>query len=393
MLIFKHLAAENLDYPLPSHALIVFFRVTIILFLCIMKIEQDIPSFVWLTEIPDVEIASSVVTNVTFTNSSTGEVIYNENLYPNASGRITVYDVAHILRQSMIDAVEAGAVLRRFKMQVTTTTESATTSFGCFYATTPIDINPVTFANGSFFTRNIDRETTIDAHESLSFCHISLRASVRCTATCYFEGLRPKTVQIMSATYSVTHRYKTIRIDVSPATIVEKSGREGYRLLAYDINLTLNNSDYGALAHYTVNYAPRQRTATFYYRNPFGVYEYLNVFGNDTTKRTFEKSMANVNRIETVYKTKLKTNHEISTSIESQQQRDVMEDFFASEDVWLVEGNEIVAQVVIDDITHETSDAYDALDSYKFTWRLADSNHRSAVSMRIFDDTFDGTFE
>lgn len=380
-----------------------------------MTFKEQIPSEVWLSNIPDVRIGTTVAVDATFTDNYTGATIYNERLYPNASGEIVICGVREIVLSSMRQAIAARQMTRTFTLTVkstissttqlgtkairfpggtiTTPTYQATTislSFTCFYAECEVDSSPLGVVRGSWLTRYTAREIAPDAVEKLTY--YKYKDGSRCSISVQYqlEGVANTQSARLAASFVRTNNV-LITYDVSPANITKKLGLTR-RLLWYKVVITTGAGN-TASATFTVDYNTPQRTAVFQYRNPFGQPEYLTVYGNDKENRKFEKSIALVDGVETVYKTKLTDSHVITTAIMRPTQREVMEDFFASEEVWLVENGELVAQVIIDEITHETSDSYDALDSYKFTWRRADSKQRGSVSVRVFDDTFAGQFE
>ncbi len=367
-----------------------------------------------MSNIPDVRIGSTVAVNATFTDNSTGATIYNERLYPNTSGEIVICGVREIVLSTMRQAIAAGQMTRTFTLTVKSTATSTTTtqikaiglpgtitkptsqdttisqSFTCFYAECEVDGSPLGVVRGSWLTRCTDREIAPDAAEKLAYYKYNDNTMYSISVQYQLEGVA--NIQSARLAASVIRKgNRLITYDVSPANITKKLGLTR-RLLWYNVVLSTSAGN-TASATFTVDYNTPQRTAVFQYRNPFGQPEYLTVYGNDKENRKFEKSIALVDGVETVYKTKLTDSHVVTTAIMRPTQREVMEDFFASEEVWLVENGELVAQVIIDEITHETTDSYDALDSYKFTWRRADSKQRGSVSVRVFDDTFAGQFE
>lgn len=378
-----------------------------------MTFKEQIPSEVWLSNIPDVRIGSTVAVNATFTDNSTGTTIYNERLYPNTSGEIVICGVREIVLSTMRQAIAAGQITRTFTLTVKSTASTTTTqakaiglpgtftkptsqdttisqSFTCFYAECEVDGSPLGVVRCSWLTRCTDREIAPDAAEKLAYYKYNDNSMYSISVQYQLEGVA--NIQSARLAASVIRKgNKLITYNVSPANITKKLGLTR-RLLWYKVVLSTSAGN-TASATFTVDYNTPQRTAVFQYRNPFGQPEYLTVYGNDKENRKFEKSIALVDGVETVYKTKLTDSHVVTTAIMRPTQREVMEDFFASDEVWLVENGELVAQVIIDEITHETSDSYDALDSYKFTWRRADSKQRVSVSVRVFDDTFAGQFE
>lgn len=368
-----------------------------------------------MSDIPDVRIGSTVAVDATFTNNYTGATIYNERLYPNASGEIVICGVREIVLSSMRQAIAARQMTRTFTLTVKSTATSTTTtqikaiglpgtftkptkedttislSFTCFYAECEVDGSPLGVVRGSWLTRYTDREIAPDAVEKLTYYKYNDYTRYSISVQYQLEGVANIQSARLAVSVARTTNNVLITYDVSPANITKKLGLTR-RLLWYKVVITTGAGN-TASATFTVDYNTPQRTAVFQYRNPFGQPEYLTVYGNDKENRKFEKSIALVDGVETVYKTKLTDSHVVTTAIMRPTQREVMEDFFASEEVWLVENGELVAQVIIDEITHETSDSYDALDSYKFTWRRADSKQRGSVSVRVFDDTFAGQFE
>lgn len=354
-----------------------------------------------MSNIPDVRISTKVAVVATFTDNSTGATIYNERLYPNASGEIVICGVREIVLTTMRQALIDRKFHRTFTLTVrqpniltsrrSTTHTSISLSFTCFYAECAVDGSPLSVVRGSWLTRCTKREIAPNAVEQLTYLKYNDTSRYSVYVEYKLDGA--PAIQRAPLIKSMMRNASTllICIDASPAYISKKFGLTS-RLLWYKVVLSTNSGNIAA-ASFTVDYNTPQRTAVFQYRNPFGQPEYLTVYGNDKEARKFEKSIATVDGKETIYKTKFTDNHVVTTAIMRPTQREVMEDFFASEEVWLIEDGELVAQVIIDEITHETSDSYDALDSYKFTWRRADDKQRGSVSVRIFDDTFAGQFE
>lgn len=367
-----------------------------------------------MSNIPDVRIGTTAAVDAVFTENSTGATIYNERLYPNSSSEIVICGVREIVLNTMRQAIAAGKISLTFTLTVTGTettraviqsrrvipgigtitpsgvTSSISLSFTCFYAECEVEGTPLGVVQGNWLTRCTNRITTPDAVEQLTYYKYNDNTMFSARVLYQLEGASGTNSALIGRLLNLA-KTQVLRFDASPSYITKKLGLTS-RLLWYSMVIS-SASGKTATATFTVDYNTPQRTAVFRYRNPFGQPEYLTVYGNDKENRKFEKSIAIVDGIETVYKTKLTDNHVITTAIMRHTQREVMEDFFASEEVWLVEDGELVAQVIIDEITHETSDSYDALDSYKFTWRRADSRQRGSVSARVFDDTFAGQFE
>lgn len=352
-----------------------------------MNFVQEIPVMVWLTSIPDVIIDTTEKIQAVFIDNYTGKTIYNELLYPDNNGIVTIYDVKQILLSSMKQAVAKKLISRNFKFSAIAN-QTISFNFNCFYTDCFLDGNPLTFIHGSFLTRCTTKITTADSKEMLSMykCFDESLISVKFTLN---AGTQQYTGSLLTLLPKIGNRILTFDVSLSELLKITPTT---LRILSYDVTWS-SMRGYGGTVHYIVDYNTPKLTATFKYANLFGLYEYLNIYGNDDLKKKYEKSIAKINGFENVYQTKLQANHVVSTSIVRQSLRDVMEDFFASEDVWRVEDNIDVEQVIVEEITDETSDAYEALDSYKFTWRKCSPNHRKELYTQVFDDTFERNFE
>ncbi len=348
-----------------------------------MNLSSIKNGYFWLSDLDEIVISINDDRYVRFGGvNGIEEFFLNNN-----SNEIHIRNAKDFFKPLFINSCEPLATEIAYRTQRQDYNSSNTCNFTLFYNECKIEIPPNIFVDKFFLTRSKRRIITPYTTDTITAC-LECGQSYRVFKKVYFEDGTSAQSSIYNISNSNTIKLREVKVDFNAI-------KEGYskRIVAFDIIIQYPDDSFHQRISYVVHYDYQMPIASFRFRNPFGVFEDIHIYGTDTTTHKFEKSFARINQIETTYKNKLTTTHKISTTIMRQEMRTMMEDLFASSHVYLIEDDKIIGGVVIDEIEHETSSAYDALDSYQFSWRLSDSDHRTQLPYGIFDETFDDTFE
>ncbi len=140
-----------------------------------------------------------------------------------------------------------------------------------------------------------------------------------------------------------------------------------------------------------------QKTA-FLLKNLFGVPEIVVMTGVDKLTSELDASFSWINRRYLKTSTDLTTLHTICTGYIDQQTRDSVKDAIRSNEVYLVKGVDLIDMVTVTDIDLDMETPKNigltACITYRVSEKVQERFSRLAVAdSRIFDDTFDDTYE
>lgn len=348
-----------------------------------MKIE-NLQQYYWLANIPDIEFCDqSATVNVEIWHGN--EMIYNQILHT-ITGSTTLYDVKQIVRPYLN---QFGVF--NFHFYTDEHLNGAEFALTIFDSEIEMRETPAEFFPNNFLTRNGIKQTTLDSTEQLWLVRFNEPNDIYLQVTFYYSD-NTSEQQTLHVFEVGDENIEYLCVDTSPRKVFADCGINADDVVAYTVDRNLSDLSLKSEITYVLNQNLPKKTATFFYKNAFGVGEYIDIFGVDETESKIEKQTAWKNHLEFVYNNKLTVKHKITTSLMHASKRDEMHDLFCSDSVCVLDG-ELFSEIIIDDVTHTVSDAYEATDSYKFSWRKKTENQRNSPTFaRIFTNNFNNIF-
>lgn len=307
--------------------------------------------------------------------------VLNENYTPDADGNVTLYDVGKLLAPYLIRSLVAPVLL-------TWTSEGVELSwpFTAVYTSAMIEETTDEFIAKHFFTHSTNKKTAIGRKEVLYFYVDDAQGiTPRCTAY-YSDGSH------VSQNYPVTYTTvdTIVMLEVSPINFT----LAGKTLISYTIEAAARSA--------TFTVAPPQEYApALIFRNSFGCEETIYCVGSQELEPKFDYTTANVagafQNIDIVETKAFKA----YTGILTPAMSNWADDLFRSLSVYLftLTGQGAIVrgrEVTITEAKAIRSNVADFLPNFEFTYRYSQNNHNifdKTVAGRIFDDTFDFSFE
>lgn len=365
-----------------------------------MIIHQQPDEPTWLPNLQDVIVECVNPIDVTIACNSI--VLFEETLYPDIDTKIILSDLETLLKHACQERVfmqSSLASLVNIHFVDKVTSDISDITFHAIYADRPVEMEPMAFCTSHFLVRNDERIIQPGQHEVLHFVMpegldgIKFRTKVQFDYT--ISGIAHTGTQIIHETTN-SGNWTIQQVDASydriAALIPSSATLLYYKVQTYPLG---SEAIYHTAEFYIDNAAPFLKTE-FVFKNFFGVDEIIYISGISSEKRQYEKIIANFSRQKRVYKNTTDKKNEITTVVMDDSLRDVMEDFFSSHFVWLFNTMTMERgdEVIIADITDETSNDTSALDTYKFSWEFAGWRSRSAYkfTLRIFTNEFNYIF-
>ena len=321
-------------------------------------------------------------------------VVYDEVLYPEASGRITLSDI-DVLIEPYADRWLSFNLKVEIKEQLATVDGKGNEVFVNESSIQPL-VTLVISCRANILNMTAD-----------DWCRkrfLTLMDGVRTTAIGWLEYLYfigDDTVSVASYFDDGTSFGKTLtvvqgdgycRIDASPANFLI-SGR---KLLRYVISAGDRRQEY------VVDYDVEPEIApVLLFWNSFGVQELAYCTGELKMADSFDRKQARIGRLKKTYEMEEKVTFKADTGILSFPMANWWREVLRSRDVSVLDvvngGVDLSSgkSVVITSEKSELSNAPDHLPRYTFEYEYADRNHNvfdTRREGRIFDDTFDYTF-
>lgn len=311
-----------------------------------------------------------------------GTLIFSENLYP-LSGKIMIRDLANLItpyaKQSLAVSMDMD-IVEEFESDSTTNTSSV--SADIIYCEADFGTNAPDFIANHYLS--ILLGTKITALGRLEYLHYIGTDPATVIAT-YGDG---STDTFKPVPTGGNDKYTTI--DVSPAQfavdhklLVSYSVSAGSRSQEYELDLNAPDC------------AP-----VLIFDNSFGVEELLYCTGVSTLSPTYTRSSAYVNGLNKNYDIEEKKSIKADSGVLNFAMANWAQELFRSKYIRIVNfyaGKPVIGkEIIITDSKDEYSNGDDTLPRFTFSYQYAQRNHNVVDlkrSGRIFDNTFDNTFE
>ena len=346
-----------------------------------ITVTQSIPATCFSANIPDVEFSiggfrAAVVMTVD------GEEIYNERLYP-VGGKIQLCELDCLLgpyaRQSLKIALGIKIV------EQTEDSESADTktiSANIIYSAADIGMGAADFMAKRFLTLLEGEKVT--ALNRLEYLHFIGTEAAKVTAE-YDDG---STKAFDADVVAGNDKYTTI--DVS----ADKFVADGKVLVCYDVQAGARSF------RFTIDFDEPDCAPILVFVNSFGVEELLYCTGTHSVAPTYKRDSGYIGRYNRNYNIVETRQFKADTGIMTFAMANWADELLRSQEVHVVnfkDGHPNVGkEVTITDSKSEYSNDDDELPRFTFTYQYAQRNHNVVDvlrSGRIFDNTFDNTFE
>ena len=315
-----------------------------------------------------------------FVISHGGKEIFSNTYYPDDTGTITIYDVASILEPYIKD------VYADFTFSIDGAVIGSPRVFYCAWSITSRAMN---FLDASFLTPMQGARRTHTARYETLTVYAASPAAV--TAECVYygdAGISRRTVAIATASGLAV-------LDVSPRKFVNASMGQ---LVEYTVVCGARR------AKYQVMPTMPDLSDAFIFRNAFGAWDTLYMTGTRETEPTYTRSTANINGYIRSYQIQEVISQKTYTGPLPAGMEWVAMSLANSKAVFFLldngdSGDEV--HVTDCDLKHTNDNTSESNLNFSYrnatiTWQLADDRvARLDVPRppRIFDDTFDRTYE
>lgn len=346
-----------------------------------ITITQSIPATCFSANIPDVEFSiggyrAAVVMTVD------GEEIYNERLYP-VGGKIQLCELDCLLgpyaRQSLKIALGIKIVEQTDSSDAA---DTKTISADIIYSAADIGTSAADFMAKRFLTLLESEKVT--ALNRLEYLHYIGTEAAKVTAE-YDDG---STKAFDADVVAGNDKYTTIDVSANKFVV------EGKVLVCYDVQAGARSF------RFAIDFDEPDCAPVLVFVNSFGVEELLYCTGTHTVAPTYKRDSGYIGRYNRNYNIVETRQFKADTGIMTFAMANWADELLRSQEVHVVnfkDGHANVGkEVTITDSKSEYSNDDDELPRFTFTYQYAQRNHNVVDvlrSGRIFDNTFDNTFE
>lgn len=348
-----------------------------------MQFIKQPDSFCFTSGLGDIIINPESSAGMTFSIKMGSTVVLPaETYYQDTSGVVYITGIGDVLSAWLR---KDGATAYLLKQQATVadftfiyngTTEKTHT---VMRSDVDFDMTATAFCNTHFLTLMFSaKETSAGRRETLAFYGGDTGAA---TVTAWYLSAG----KLESGTFSrASVGGKVKYLDVSPGLFVSA----GKQLQYYIVTLGQRSM------RYEMNYTDFLQQTHFVYRNCFGVEDTFTCVGEAASESKFERYYATFGGGYKNFKRKNLREYTVDTGILNQATAYCIDDMFSSEEIWLYDERGPIKEIVVLDQKVERSSLPDEMPRFEFTYRLTQSNQRykTALFGRIFDSTFDKTF-
>ena len=339
-----------------------------------MAILQKPDPFSFSSALKDIIIESTVSVTLVFSNGMTD--FLREVYTPDDQNRIYVRDLGRLL----LPYISPIMLRQRFVITATPASVGGVIDFTVQYGLTELNIPADSFLGSRFLTTLQGEKYTYPGQKEFLSLVVSEATAVSIVAYYKSGSQTTRTVQIPAANIN-----SVVTVDVSPALFSDPE----------TISFIVVTAGVRAFAFYLRR--PSAPLVQFVFINTFGVKETFIPAGLILRENNYKNLFGYFNGVYRKYNVDLVKLYTANTGVMTENMADWIEALFLSEDVFVLSSEGVEQEVVIEDSTVKRSSARDELPAYEFKYRLSKRNHSEfyvtppQVS-RIFDDTFDDTF-
>lgn len=319
-----------------------------------------------------------------------GEELLKEKYYP-VSGRITLYDLGTLIADAVRPTVAA-----TFSISITEHTaesDSDTWTSGditAYYANVDIDMAASAFLDRYFMTLLDGCKLTRLGHRE--YLHAAGDSSNKAVVLArYFGASGTVNKMTFNATSTPTRTVNGIStFDVSPDRYYDTSKGE---LFAYTVTVGKRTQEF------QIDHTEAVADPVLLFTNSFGCQEIFYCLGKKKISPTFDRKQAVISGMKINYSVKETRSFEGDTGVIPPSMAHFAEDLLRSDEVYLFRNFVKDKQVTLTDSKAERTNEADDMPEFTFTYQYAQriqnvlfTGAGSSSSGRIFDDSFDDTF-
>lgn len=351
-----------------------------------MRILKQPDSFCFTSSLGNIVISPDGPEPITF-SIKMGEitVLSTEKYYRDTDGVIYITGIGDVLSNWLRSDGPAAYLLKQQSNVaefIFIYNDSRQTKHTVMRCDVDFDMTAGAFCNTHFLTLMFSKKkTAFSRREILAFYSVDL-LPINATITAeYLESGKKATESFQRpAIGNGSVKY----LDVSPS-LFQINGKQ---LLYYTVIVGERSMKY------EIDYTQFLQETHFVYRNCFGVEDTFTCVGEATSEGKFERYYATFDGGYKNFKRKNLREYTINTGLLTQAAAYAIDDMFSSEEIWIYDELGPIKEIVILDQSVKRSSLPDEMPRYEFSYRLTQSNQRykTATSGRIFDATFDRSF-
>ena len=315
--------------------------------------------------------------------------VLNEVYYPDESSTVTIY--------------HPGDLCEPYARQYGSVTAAASvydiTADGVQAAVLDVDLGTVLFGN-------VDPQT-----DASTFCEhhfLTILMGPKTTALGRKECLSAYDAGDLTVTAYIQKGGDITSVSGSLSPINTTGKVTDYNVSPDNIRELLQLSDGQELLQYSCQAGVRRQTydmvmekvppaPSLAFLNSFGCWEYIHCTGTHKKSSKFTYSTAVVGDKTRNYDIQEQRQLTANTGSLNYAMAEWADELFRSQQVYLCTGGKMGKEVVVSDVKDEVTNEDDNLPSYEFTWMYAQKLHNvidtETKRLRVFDGTFDYTFE
>lgn len=315
--------------------------------------------------------------------------VLNEVYYPDESSTVTIY--------------HPGDLCEPYARQYGSVTAAASvydiTADGVQTAALDVDLGTVLFGN-------VDPQT-----DASTFCEhhfLTILMGPKTTALGRKECLSAYDAGDLTVTAYIKKGGDITSVSGSLSPINTTGKVNDYNVSPDNIREVLQLSDGQQLLQYSCQAGVRRQTydmvmekvppaPSLAFLNSFGCWEYIHCTGTHKKSSKFTYSTAVVGDKTRNYDIREQRQLTANTGSLNYAMAEWADELFRSQQVYLCTGGKMGKEVVVSDVKDEVTNEDDNMPSYEFTWMYAQKLHNvidtETRRLRVFDGTFDYTFE